>query len=272
MQESLATLPCASDIPTMMSSDAQEHGASAELENLSEESAETSRTSRRLSSSAGGLSKSEQANLSGASTAAASHTEVDKDHIDIEKNLAYQADHSPAPIPADGNLPTTTAVPPPAIPAPPLPTVPPITSAIDDHAAKEEKGKPTTYYPEGGLRGWLVVFGAFSGMFACFGLMNTLGVLQAYMSTHQLAAYSPSSIGWLFSIYIFLSFFCGLQIGPIFDAKGPRWLVFLGSVVLVAGVFGLAESTRELPACSFCKGAIYWAWIEEARSRAAWYP
>lgn len=28
-------------------------------------------------------------------------------------------------------------------------------------------------YPEGGLRGWLVVFGSFCGMLASFGFMNT---------------------------------------------------------------------------------------------------
>lgn len=102
-------------------------------------------------------------------------------------------------------------------------------------------------YPEGGLRAWLVVLGSFSGMLAGFGLMNTVGVLQAYISTHQLAEYSPSSIGWLFSVYIFLSFFCGVQIGPIFDAKGPRLLVFLGSVCILTSTFGLANSTGKLP-------------------------
>ena len=105
--------------------------------------------------------------------------------------------------------------------------------------------QPEATYPEGGLRAWLVVLGSFSGMLACFGLMNTVGVLEAYVSTHQLAGYDPSAVGWLFSIYIFFSFFCGLQIGPIFDAKGPRMLVFLGSIFLVAGNFGLANSTRK---------------------------
>lgn len=74
--------------------------------------------------------------------------------------------------------------------------------------------------------------------------MNTIGTLQAYITTHQLAAYSESTNSWIFSIYIFLSFFCGLQIGPIFDAKGPRLLVIVGSVLLVGSTFALAESTQ----------------------------
>ena len=75
--------------------------------------------------------------------------------------------------------------------------------------------------------------------------MNTQGTFQAYLSRHQLADYSESSIGWIFGLYVFLCFFCGAQIGPIFDAKGPRWLVLTGSVCLVVGVLGLAESTSE---------------------------
>lgn len=66
------------------------------------------------------------------------------------------------------------------------------------------------------------------------GLMNTIGTFQAYFSTHQLAGMSESSIGWIFGIYAFLSFFCGIQIGPVFDAKGPRWLIFAGSILIMA--------------------------------------
>ncbi|KAI9708354.1 MAG: hypothetical protein M1820_004058 [Bogoriella megaspora] len=88
-------------------------------------------------------------------------------------------------------------------------------------------------YPEGGLQAWLVVFGSFMGTIACFGMMNSIGTFQAYVSAHQLQSYNQSQIGWIFSIYAFLAFFCGVQIGPYFDAKGPRLLVFVGSVLIV---------------------------------------
>ena len=101
-------------------------------------------------------------------------------------------------------------------------------------------------YPEGGLKAWSVVFGSFSGMTASFGVLNSVGTFQAYLSTHQLAQESPSSIGWIFSLLAFLTFFCGVQIGPVFDAKGPRWLVAAGSVLLFAGMMGVAESTSKL--------------------------
>lgn len=107
-----------------------------------------------------------------------------------------------------------------------------------------------TNYPEGGLRAWLVVLGSFSGMTASFGILNSAGTFQAYLSTNQLARESPSAIGWIFSLYAFLTFFCGVQIGPVFDAYGPRWLVFAGTVCLFGGMMGVAESTSKFLSAS----------------------
>ena len=101
------------------------------------------------------------------------------------------------------------------------------------------------FYPEGGWKAYSVVFGSFCGMVAGFGLLNTVGTFQAYLSMHQLAHYSESEVGWIIGLYTFFSFFCGVQTGPIFDAKGPRWLVFAGSVFLVVGVLGIANSTSK---------------------------
>ena len=119
----------------------------------------------------------------------------------------------------------------------------PVSSGIRVSSEADPPGEtPLPTYPEGGLRAYLVVFGSFCAMTAGFGLINAVGVFQAYLSTNQLAGYSSGTIGWIFGIYIFLAFFCGAQIGPIFDAKGPRWLVFVGSILLVGGMFGVAES------------------------------
>ena len=92
-------------------------------------------------------------------------------------------------------------------------------------------------YPEGGLQAWLVVLGAFCGMVACAGFMNTIGIFHAHFSNNQLRGYGESTIGWIFSVFTFLAFFLGIQIGPIFDAKGPRVLVFAGTVMFVAVLF-----------------------------------
>ena len=136
---------------------------------------------------------------------------------------------------------------------------PPIEYTPSNRSSSKNKGKErvpeqddeaSSPYPEGGLKAWSVVFGSFSGMTASFGVLNSVGTFQAYLSTHQLAHESPSSIGWIFSLLAFLTFFCGVQIGPVFDAKGPRWLVAAGSVLLFAGMMGVAESTSKLASTS----------------------
>ena len=100
-------------------------------------------------------------------------------------------------------------------------------------------------FPEGGLRAWSVVAGAFCGSFAIFGLINSTGVLLDYFSNHQLKDYNSSQIGWIFGLALFLTFFCGAPVGPIFDAYGPRALIFAGSVLLVLSMFLLGLCTRK---------------------------
>ena len=76
-----------------------------------------------------------------------------------------------------------------------------------------------------------------------------MGIFQAYLATHQLSRYSESTIGWIFSVYTFLSFFCGIQIGPIFDVYGPRFLVLAGNILLVASMLllGVCEGKPPFP-------------------------
>jgi MFS family permease len=70
-------------------------------------------------------------------------------------------------------------------------------------------------------------------------------VFQAYLSENQLKHYNESTIGWIFSLYVFISFFGGLLIGPVFDVKGPRMFILSGSVCLIAAVLLMGISTRE---------------------------
>jgi uncharacterized membrane protein len=98
-------------------------------------------------------------------------------------------------------------------------------------------------YPEGGKRAWLVVLGSWFALFSALGLMNILATFQTYVSTHQLADYDASTIGWIFSLYSFASFFLGIYIGPIFDKYGPRYLIAAGTVGLVASLMFLSVCT-----------------------------
>ncbi|THY11343.1 MFS general substrate transporter [Aureobasidium pullulans] len=63
-----------------------------------------------------------------------------------------------------------------------------------------------TTYPEGGIRAWLVVLGAWCGLTASIGLYNTTGVFSVIISNTILTSSSPTSIGWIFSIYAFMIF------------------------------------------------------------------
>jgi MFS family permease len=99
-------------------------------------------------------------------------------------------------------------------------------------------------YPEGGLQAWLVVFGSWMGLLGSLGILNTIGSFQAYLTTHQLKEYSEGTVGWIFGVYAFLTFFCGVQIGPIFDAKGPRLLVIPGSILIIVSMITVGFCTQ----------------------------
>lgn len=99
-------------------------------------------------------------------------------------------------------------------------------------------------FPEGGLQAWLVVFGSFCAMLSVFGLINTAAVFESYLSTNQLSEYKSDQIGWIFSLYLFMVFFVGIQVGPIFDRYGPRIVVAIGGV-LIAGSLLLFSVCKE---------------------------
>lgn len=98
-------------------------------------------------------------------------------------------------------------------------------------------------YPEGGLKAWLVVLGSWLALFSALGLMNTLATFQAYVANHQLKDHSEGQIGWIFSLYTFITFFGGIYIGPIFDKYGPRWVILAGTLCLVVSLVGLSFCT-----------------------------
>ena len=98
-------------------------------------------------------------------------------------------------------------------------------------------------YPEGGRDAWLVVLGAWCGLTASLGVYNTAGVFEVAISRIILPEESSSTLGWIFSVYAFVFFFCGVQIGPTFDAMGPRVLMIVGTICTLTGVFLLSVCT-----------------------------
>ncbi|RAL05339.1 MFS general substrate transporter [Aspergillus ibericus CBS 121593] len=102
----------------------------------------------------------------------------------------------------------------------------------------------TIDYPEGGLEAWLVVFGAWCAMVPALGMMNTIGTLHIWTSTHQLKDYPESSNGWIYGAYGFFLYFAGAQSGPILDTWGPTYIIIAGSVGMVVALVCFSVSNE----------------------------
>ena len=83
--------------------------------------------------------------------------------------------------------------------------------ATSPYALDEEDDE----FPEGGLQAWLVVLGAWCAMVPTMGMINTFGVLQAWIAQHELVNRGESVIGWIFSIHAFIVYFAGAQVGAM---------------------------------------------------------
>ncbi|KAJ0161272.1 Riboflavin transporter MCH5 [Colletotrichum tanaceti] len=103
---------------------------------------------------------------------------------------------------------------------------------------------PEDEYPEGGMRAWSVVLGSWFASFSALGISNSVATIHAYVGSHQLAGYSEGQIGWIFSTYMFLIFFCGIYVGPVFDKYGSRWLILSGTICVFVAQMLLSISTQ----------------------------
>lgn len=99
-------------------------------------------------------------------------------------------------------------------------------------------------FPDGGTEAWLVVFGAWCGLFCSFGWLNSIGVFQEYYQFNQLSHYSPSTIAWIPSMELFIMFFAGPIAGKLFDNYGPRYILLSGSILQVFGLMMTSLSSK----------------------------
>lgn len=112
------------------------------------------------------------------------------------------------------------------------------TLNINDYESLEEQS-----CPDGGLSANVVAFGAILGVTANLGLINSIGAIQIYVSTHQLKDVLGSSISWIFFIFVGLTYVVSFFTGVIFDSHGPTGLL-IGSLLLTfGGLMGAADST-----------------------------
>lgn len=122
-----------------------------------------------------------------------------------------------------------------------VPTLPPSEEGIE---LEPHQFSTAMSFPEGGRKAWLVVFSSFCLIAATFGLTASIGLFQSHWQSHQLSNYSSQDIAWISSTQIFLTLFLGVQIGPLFDRYGPRYLTFVGSVGCVSYLLLLGQCTK----------------------------
>ncbi|CAI6099509.1 unnamed protein product [Clonostachys chloroleuca] len=129
------------------------------------------------------------------------------------------------------------------IPTPRIPSTSGVcVSERSNGGSTDNLGESTEEYPEGGLRAWMVVLGAWCAMIPSMGMLNSLAILEAWLSEHDLQGIPKSTTGWVLSTYAFFLFFCGAQIGPIFDSYDVRWLIIPGSVGMIASMICMSFS------------------------------
>ncbi|CAG8950991.1 hypothetical protein HYFRA_00006388 [Hymenoscyphus fraxineus] len=107
----------------------------------------------------------------------------------------------------------------------------------------ETENRADYTFPEGGTQAWLVILGSFSIISGTFGLVSSVGLFQSYWLEHQLKGYSERDVGWIAAVSVFLNLFLGVQVGPLFDSHGPRYLLAFGSLLYILSCVLLAECT-----------------------------
>ncbi|KAM0745702.1 MFS general substrate transporter [Meredithblackwellia eburnea MCA 4105] len=99
---------------------------------------------------------------------------------------------------------------------------------------------PADPYPDGGLKAWATVLGAWCVSFTTWGFTNSFGVFQSHYKTNQLVDKSPSDISWIGSFQLSMVLFGAMVSGKAFDAGYVRWLLIGGTIIYAAGLFGLS--------------------------------
>ncbi|KMQ48065.1 hypothetical protein A7C99_6268 [Trichophyton rubrum] len=94
----------------------------------------------------------------------------------------------------------------------------------------------TETYPEGGLKAWLNMLGAFCAMACTFGWISTFGVFQAYYHTHLLKENTHSQIAWIGGLQAFFICTTGLISGPLVDRYGLKPILIPFSLLALLSV------------------------------------
>ncbi|CAK9435649.1 uncharacterized protein LODBEIA_P03760 [Lodderomyces beijingensis] len=99
-------------------------------------------------------------------------------------------------------------------------------------------------FPDGGKEANLVLLGSFLGLIADFGIPNTLGAIESYVSSNQLRDIAKADVGWVFSLYLCIMYLGGLLFGELFDKFGAKKPLMVGTLLMCTGLILTGESTE----------------------------
>ncbi|KAK1755470.1 MFS general substrate transporter [Echria macrotheca] len=134
-----------------------------------------------------------------------------------------------------------------------FPASKPESQAIEDNSTPPPPAKDE----EGTLLAWSQVLMSHLVSFNAWGYLNSFGLFQAYYTTTLLPSVTPSTISWIGSVQILLSFLVGSVSGRALDAGYLRHVLFLGSVLQLVGIMTTSVSSKYwhlLLAQGICKG------------------
>ncbi|GAV47806.1 hypothetical protein ZYGR_0I01020 [Zygosaccharomyces rouxii] len=130
-----------------------------------------------------------------------------------------------------------------------------VRSRFDEE--ESEESDEDNDFPDGGPQAWLAVLGAFIGLIPVFGMPNSVGAIESYISKHQLKDVPSSTVSWIFSLYLAFSFLSCIFSGGYFDRNGSTTPMIAGTIVYVGGLFALANCYKTyqfILAFSLCSG------------------
>jgi hypothetical protein len=96
--------------------------------------------------------------------------------------------------------------------------------------------------PDGGFNAWVQVAMGWLIIFVTWGYVNSFGSFQAYYT--EILPEDPSTISWIGSIQVFLTFFIGAFSGRLLDAGLFVPTLFVGGVLQLLGIFMMSLSTK----------------------------
>lgn len=96
-------------------------------------------------------------------------------------------------------------------------------------------------FPDGGFNAYRVLLGSFCGLIVVFGILNAMGSIQTYVSTHQLSEYKLSTVTWMFSLHLAIMYLGGVIFGGFFDRYGAKRLLIAATICIFSGLMATAE-------------------------------